>query len=157
MNLKSYYQEKFGYKSKQNINNVKEEEKKEIKRNISLPSKLIKDNLKYIGKPIIFNDKKTSKEKIKDSNKIELIDKSINLKKLSKVTEVKTNEKDFPKKRNLTPNNEIEKKEIKKYKEPYKQKSHYLIDKTLKFKNSDSKENEYNQMNIKKKEKKFGQ
>ena len=154
MNLKSYYQEKFGYKSKQNINNVKEEEKKEIKRNISLPSKLIKDNLKYIGKPIIFNDKKTSKEKIKDSNKIELIDKSINLKKLSKVTEVKTNEKDFPKKRNLTPNNEIEKKEIKKYKEPYKQKSHYLIDKTLKFKNSDSKENEYNQMNMNEENKK---
>ena len=149
MNLKSYYQEKFGYKSNTNNKNVTEEKKEEKKLNISLPSKIIRDNLKLIGKPMIFYDKKNSKEKINDTKPIELIDKSINLKKLAKITQVNDNEKDNPKKKNLTLDNEIEKKnENKKYKEPYKQKSHYLIDKTLKFKNLDSKENDISQINI---------
>ena len=149
MNLKSYYQEKFGYKSNTNNKNVTEEKKEEKKLNISLPSKIIRDNLKFIGKPMVFYDKKNSKEKKIDSKPIELIDKSINLKKLAKVTQVKDNEKDNPKKMKLTEDNENEKKnEIKKYKEPYKQKSHYLIDKTLKFKNLDTKENDISQLNI---------
>ena len=150
MNLKSYYQEKFGYKSNTNNKNIKEEKKEEKSLNIPLSSKIIRDNLKFIGKPMIFNDKKNSKEKINDTKPIELIDKSINLKKLAKVTQVKDNEKDNPKKKNLTQDNEIEKKnENKKYKQPFKQKSHYLIDKTLKFKNLESKENDISQMNIK--------
>ena len=101
MNLKSYYQEKFGYKSNTNNKNVKEEKKEEKKLNISLPSKIIRDNLKFIGKPMIFYDKKNSKEKINDTKSIELIDKSINLKKLAKITQVNDNEKDNPKKKKL--------------------------------------------------------
>ena len=99
MNLKSYYQEKFGYKSNTNNKNIKEEKKEEKSLNIPLSSKIIRDNLKFIGKPMIFNDKKNSKEKINDTKPIELIDKSINLKKLTKVTQVKDNEKDNPKKK----------------------------------------------------------
>ena len=106
MNLKSYYQEKFGYKSNTNNKNVTEEKKEEKKLNISLPSKIIRDNLKFIGKPMIFYDKKNSKEKINDTKPIELIDKelidkSINLKKLAKITQVNDNEKDNPKKKKL--------------------------------------------------------
>ena len=48
---------------------------------------------------MIFNDKKNSKEKINDTKPIELIDKSINLKKLAKITQVNDNEKDNPKKK----------------------------------------------------------